>query len=216
MLLKSIILLNLLLIANLKEEKSKELIERLTYEQTYDKDNSYFLINTENEYKEINKLIKDENIKFSGTYTYKWERQDINKSFYIMPMKTGSNIYTDFSNYDSIYLNIYSKYKTQSEFIILIHCQERNPDYITSFMKYAYASYKIRINFKGWKQFIIKLSSFATTYDPDFKRVSSIELGSNGWEMVINNKTVIFFDKILITKAKYNFNMNKENIKDEY
>ena len=175
---KSIIILNLLLIANLKEEQSKDLKERLTYEQTYDKDNTYFLINTEDEYKEINKLKKDENIKYSGTYTYKWERQDINRSFYIMPMKTGTNIYTDMSIYDSIYLNIYSKYKTHSEFIILIHCQERNPDYITTFMKYAYASYKISINFKGWKQFKINLSAFSTMYEPDFSRVSSIRLGT--------------------------------------
>ena len=66
MLFKSLILLNLIIIVNLKEEKSKELIERLTYEQTYDKDNTFYLINTEDEYKEINKLTKDENFKYSG------------------------------------------------------------------------------------------------------------------------------------------------------
>ena len=35
-------------------------------------------------------------------------------------------------------------------------------------------------------------------YDPDFKRVSTIELNTNGWEMTPNNKTVLFFDKILL------------------
>ena len=208
-------LISLVYLISSKEQSLKE-NERITFSESYDKDNAYYLINTENDYKEIKQLKKDEYITRSGAYSYKWERQDINKSFYIMPIKTGTNIYTDMSIYDSIYLNIYSKYKTNSEFIILIHCQERTPDYITTFMKYAYASYKIRINFKGWKQFKIKLSAFSTTYDPDFKRVSSIQLGSSGWEMVINNKTVIFFDKIFITKAKYNFNMNKDNIKDEF
>ena len=211
-------LIYFIFIISSKGLNSKELIERITYEETFDKDNTYFLINTEEEYKEIDKLTKNEVIKSSGSYTYKWERQDKNKSLYIMQLEKKGNdiVYKDMSNYDSIYLNIYSKYKTQSEFIILIHCQERFPDYITSFVKYCYASYKIRINFIGWKKFRIKLSAFSKTYDPDFKRVSSIELNTNGWEMVPNNKTVLFFDKILITKAKYNFNMKEDNIKDEY
>lgn len=210
MISKLIIFIGFLCLTSNKE------LERLTFEQTYDKDNTYFLINAEDNYKEINKLIKDEYIIHSGTYSYKWERQDINKSLYLMPIKTGSDIYTDMSNYDSIYLNIYSKYKTQSEFIIIINCQERNPDYVTSFVKYCYASYKIRINFVGWKQFKIRLNAFSTMYEPDFSRVSSIQLGAEGWEMVPNNKTILYFDKILITKATYNFNIKEENIKEEY
>ena len=210
MISKLMIFIGLLCLTSNKE------LERLTFEQTYDKDNTYFLINAEDNYKEINKLIKDEYIIHSGTYSYKWERQDINKSLYLMPIKTGSDIYTDMSNYDSIYLNIYSKYKTQSEFIIIINCQERNPDYVTSFVKYCYASYKIRINFVGWKQFKIRLNAFSTMYEPDFSRVSSIQLGAEGWEMVPNNKTILYFDKILITKATYNFNIKEENIKEEY
>ena len=214
MLLKLLILITSFMFSYSKELKQ---IEKITYEQTYDKDNTYYLINTEDEYKEIGQLTKNEFIKNSGMYSYKWDRQDINTSIYIMPIKKVSNniVYTDMSKYDSIYLNIYSKTKTQSEFIVIINCQERNPDYITSFVKYCYASYKIRINFVGWKQFKIRLSAFSTMYEPDFARVSSIQLGSSGWEMIPNEKTVLFFDKILITKAKYIFNMNEDDINEE-
>ena len=85
---------------------SNQELERLIFEQTYDKDNTHFLMN-DDDYKDINKLIKDEYIIHSGTYSYKWERQDINKSLYLMLIKTGSDIYTDISHCDSIYLNIY-------------------------------------------------------------------------------------------------------------
>jgi len=211
-----ILFLICLLYLNTKGKLSEEIIERLTYKQTYDKENTYFLINTEDEYKEIKKLVKDENIKNSGTYSYKWEKQIINDSIYLMTKKTGEDKYIDMSKYDSIYLNIYSKYKTQSEFIIIINCQERTPDYITSFVTNSYASYKIRINFKGWKQFKINLSAFSTMYEPDFSRVSSIRLGTKGWEMTPNDKTILFFDKILITKAAYIFNMKEETINENY
>jgi hypothetical protein len=207
-------LISLVYLISNKEPSLKE-NERITFSESYDKNNAYYLINTENDYKEIKQLKKDEYVTSSGTYSYKWERQDINKSFYIMPIKSGTELYNDMTKYDSIYLNIYSKYKTQSEFIIIINCQERNPDYITSFMKYAYASHKIRINFVGWKKFNIKLKAFSTMYDPDFSRVSSVELKSSGWEMTPNNKTVLFIDKIFIAKSIYDFNMKEENIKDE-
>ena len=33
--------------------------------------------------------------------------------------------------------------------------------------------------------------------------------------MVSNNKTILYFHKILITKATYNFNIKEERIKEE-
>ena len=56
---------------NLKEEFLNS-VKRLTYKEIYDPDNTHFIINTEEEYKTIDNLIKNELITNSSAYTYEW------------------------------------------------------------------------------------------------------------------------------------------------
>ena len=189
---------------------------RLTYKTTIDKDNSFYIINTSNEYQTIQNLQKDELIIDSGDYTYRWSNQDsitsINLSSFLP--KADSSGYRDFSIYDAIFLKLYSPKETLSTFIIVILCQEREPDEISPSTRH-YIKYTVKINFKGWKEFIIQLNSFDIGYSPDITKVTGILLYSIGWNQSPNPKSVIYFDQVCFSKIKYEFNIPENEINIE-
>ena len=199
------------------KEKNTELKnERLTYKTTIDKDNSFYIINTSNEYQTITNLQKDELIINSGEYTYKWANQDSLTNIYFTSLlpKPDSKGYRDFSIYDEIFLKLYSPKATFSTFIIVIYCQEREPDEISSSTRH-YIKYIIKIDFKGWKEFVIPLKSFDIGYSPDITKVTGVNLRSTGWGQNPNPKTVVYFDQICLCKMKYEFNIPEDEINIE-
>ena len=52
--------------------------KRLTYKETLDLGNIHYILNTEEEYKENQNLIKNEIIKNSSTYSYEWSNHPKN------------------------------------------------------------------------------------------------------------------------------------------
>ena len=189
---------------------------RLTYVQSFYPENTLYLFNSEEEFIKHGFFEKDEKIYSSGKYSYKWANQD--KNTYInlvnfLPEPNEKN-YRDFSIYDSLYINIYSKKKTGSTFIIIINCQEREPDSVSSSTN-AYISYLVTMNFKGWKEFKINFADFSKNYSPDITKVTSVIFNTKGWNQVPDPTSIINIDKLFITKAKYEFNMNENEISQD-
>ena len=191
-------------------------LNRLTYKTIIDKDNSFYIINTENEYKIIKNLQKDEIIKYSGDYTYKWANQDSLTYFNLDSLlpKSDSKGYRDFSIYDSIFIKLYSSISTISTFMLVIYCQERQPDQISTMTKHYFRS-TVTINFKGWKEILIKFSDLDIGYSPDITKVTGISIISTGWDQIPNPKSVIYFDQIYLIKYKYEFNIPENEINIE-
>ena len=197
---------------NLEDKK----VDRLTFLQSYDQDLTNYIFNAEEEFVKHGFFEKDETITRSGKYTYKWANQD--KNTYVnldgfLPERN-ENGYIDFTVYDSLYINIYSKEKTGSTFIIVLNCQERESNAQSS-SKNSYISYYLAMNFKGWKEFKIPLSEFSKKYSPELSKVTGLTFHSSGWSQVPDPTSVIYIDKFFFTKAKYDFNMAENDISEE-
>ena len=223
--MKEFILLVILIFSiNSLEEGQNNNVKRLTYKEIYDPDNSYYVLNTEEEYKSIKNLekseliknkeknlieiLKSELIKNSSTYTYEWTNHE--KNVYInfkdyLP-SADSEGYRDMTQYDFIYLNVYSKKKVGSQIVLVIECQKREPDEVSS-MKVCYKRHIIPINFVGWREIKISYSILVDGYGADLSKVSNLYIHSNGWGCVPNKDTDLFIDQILFTKIKYVYNM---------
>ena len=191
-------------------------VQRLTYIETYDPQNIYYVLNTENEYKPIKNLEKNELIRKSSTYSYEWSNHikntNINLKDYLP--KGDSNVYRDMTKYDCIYLNIYSKNNIDSTIILVIECQKREPNEISK-MTVCYKNYKIRINFSGWKEIKIPYNNFGDGYGGDLSKVSSLKFHSSGWGCVPNKDTILYIDKIFFGKSKLVFNMKESEILED-
>ena len=198
------------------KEEFLNAVKRLTYKETFDPDNTYYILNTENEYKTIKNLEKNELITNSSTYTYEWS-DHITKTYINLKdslPKGDSDGYRDMTKYDFIYLNVYSKNNIGSKIVIVIECQKREPDEISQ-MKVCYKSYIIPINWSGWKEIKIPYSSFSDGYGADLSKVSSLIINSSGWGCVPNKDTILFIDKIFFSKMKIIFNMKEDEIFEE-
>ena len=204
---KVFFILTLSFCLNLKGDKP----ERLTFVQTYDPNYVHYVFNAEEEYVKHGFFEKNEEITLSGKYSYKWEKQDqntyINLSTFLP--KPDDNGYRDFSLYDYIYINIYSKEKTSSTFIVALNCQEIDGG------KNAYFYYYVTMNFKGWKELKIAISEFTKNNSPDLSKVTSLCFHSKGWNQMIDPTSVIYIDKFYFVKAKFEFNMKEEEIKED-
>ena len=190
--------------------------DRLTFVQSFYPEYTNYIFNAEEDYVKHGFFEKDEEIKYSGQYSYKWANQDKNTYINLAQFlpEPGQNGYRDFNIYDSLYINIYSKEKTSSTFIIVVNCQEREPDSKSSSTN-SYISYYITMNFKGWKQFKIPFSEFTKNYSPDISKVTSVCFHSKGWSQVPDPTSIIYIDKFFFTKAKYDFNMNENDINEQ-
>ena len=82
-------------------------------------------------------------------------------------------------------------------------------------MDVAYKSYKIPINFIGWKELKIPYKSLDDSYGPDLTKVSGFLIYANGWGNTPNKDTELYIDKILFIKMKYQFNMEENEIIEE-
>ena len=82
-------------------------------------------------------------------------------------------------------------------------------------MTSAYKSYEIPINFKGWKEFKISFKQLEDSYGGDLKKLSGMSFYANGWGNIPNEKTELYFDKILFTKYNYEFNERENDITED-
>ena len=186
-----------------------EKVDRIQFTQSINPEKTHYILNTKNSYTELKNLKLSTDIYNSSNYTYQWESQDKNTETYFKEfIPFNSSNYWDITQYDYIYLKIYSHKKTSSYFRIIIYCQERGEGLIN-----AYYSYPIQINWEGWKDIWIPLSIFESSYNPNFTKVTNIKICSSGWDMVPNPETILNIDTILFTKAIFDFNIN--NIPDE-
>ena len=210
-----IILLICIFNVDAKEEFLKP-IKRITYKEIYDPDNTFYVLNTEDEYKSIKGLVKNELLTNSSTYTYEWSNHINNTYFFLKDSlpQADSEGYRDMTGYDLIYLNVFSKNNIGSKIILVIECQKREPDEKSNH-PVCYKSHIIPINFSGWKEILIPYSILDDSYNADLTRVSRILLHSNGWDCVPNKDTRLFFDKISFSKIKYVFNMKESEISED-
>lgn len=192
---------------NLRAQKP----DRLEFVQTFDTNFVHYIFNAEEDYVKHGFFEKDENIKSSGKFSYKWAKQDQNTYINLSPFlpEPNENEYIDFSMYDHIYINIYSEKKTSSTFIIALNCQVLNNG------KNAYFYYYVSMNFEGWKELKIRISEFTKNSSPDLSKVTSLCFHSKGWNQIIDPTSVIYIDKFFFTKAKFDFNMEEEEIRDD-
>ena len=209
--MKAIFILFIMFINSFSRNLREEVPDRLTLVQSFDPEYTAYIFNSEEEYIKHGFFEKDETITYSGKYSYKWANQDQNTYINLEKFLPGTaqNGYRDFSIYDSIYINIYSKEKTSSTFIIALNCQE------TDTGKNAYFYYYVTMNFKGWKELKININEFTKNSSPDLKKVTSLCFHSKGWSQIIDPTSVINIDKFYFTKAKYEFNMNENDISEE-
>ena len=206
-----IIIFSLFIFTVNSKEEFLTSIKRLTYKEIYDPDNTYYIINTEEEYKTIENLTKNELIKNSSTYTYEWsdhiEKSSINLKDSIP--KEESEEYRDMSKYEFIYLNVYSKNNIGSSIVIVIECQKTEKSDVSS--KY----YKIAIDFSGWKEIIIPYIYLKDSKGGDLSKVSSLMINASGFGCQPNKDTVLFIDKLFFSKMKTVFNMEESEISEE-
>ena len=82
-------------------------------------------------------------------------------------------------------------------------------------MGVAYKSYKMPINFIGWKEFKIPYKSLDDSYGEDLTKASGFSIYANGWWNTPNKDSELYIDKILFKKMKYKFNMEEYEIFEE-
>ena len=59
------------------------------------------------------------------------------------------------------------------------------------------------------------MTEFSKKNNPDLTKVTSLCFHSKGWSQIIDPTSVINIDKFFFTKAKYDFNMDENDISDE-
>ena len=197
-------------------EEDINYIKRLTYREEFDPNNSFYILNTEEPYKFVKNLVKNEIITNSSSYTYEWSDHEsktyISFKDYLPP--EDSEGYRDMTNYDFIYINVYSKNNVGSKIILVLYCQKREPDEISQ-MTNSYKSFPLTINFIGWKEIKIPYLNLDDSYGADLTKVSGLTLYATGWGCVPNKDSILIIDKILFTKTKYIFNMKESEIFEE-
>ena len=210
------IISTLLFSINSKEEELNRFCKRLEYQDKFNPKMTHYLLDSRNNYEAIKGLEKNEIIRNSSSYSYGWidhiKYTKIDLKNYLPPADEYG--YRDMTKYDYLNLNIYSKKNTGSKIVLLIYCQKRKPDLVSS-MKIAYKRYTLNIDFSGWKEINIPISNFADGYFADLKRVSGFSLSATGWSCTPNKDNELYINKIYFTKSVTIFNMKESQILDK-
>ena len=112
------------------------------------------------------------------------------------------------SNYDLIYLNIYSKYQRKTSINLIIK-------YINFKYKTDFKKYKISLDFIGWKDFNIIIRNLNIN-NKDLSRIISIIILVKDFEPYSNYEAFLYFDKLLFKKKSISkICQNNEN-EDNY
>ncbi|MBQ4110186.1 MAG: discoidin domain-containing protein [Clostridia bacterium] len=95
----------------------------------------------------------------------------------------------DFSQYNSMWLWMFSAEKTNSKFMFIVGKQSD-----------GYHSYTINVNWVGWKKIIMPFDSFSSTTTTTWDDISYIDVYAHGWGMTPNPKTVLYLNTIYLEK----------------
>lgn len=96
----------------------------------------------------------------------------------------------DFSRYIQLEMWIYSAKATNSDFIILLNCDQAE----SSGASYYYIMN--RVDWQGWKSLTVSISSLNVSRSAKLTQVNNISFCSNGWDMVPNAETELYIDSI--------------------
>ena len=205
-----------LIFSSKSKEENQVMSKRLTYKESFDPNNIYYILDSQEEFKQIKNLQKNEIYKNSSSYSYEWSNHTKKTSIDLKNYLPQSNSegYRDMTKYEYIYLNIFSKRNTGSKIVLLLYCQERTPDSVSA-MKVAYKSYIININFVGWKEIKVPLRIMSNSYGADLTKVSGFSFSATGWNCIPKEETEIYIDKIYFSRYLYTFNMKEFEIYEE-
>ena len=107
------------------------------------------------------------------------------------------NVPRDWSGCDTVVLNIYSEKATNTDFIFAIWC-----DLVPiAGAKNSYYSYKITINWEGWKTFEISLKNdFSRSNLAELDAVNYVRITNNGWNCTASEEAAVYFDTIVVKR----------------
>ena len=180
-----ILLFASILLSNCNEEANKG----LTFKETFDPENTHYILNAEEEYKEIKNLKKNEIYKNSSTYSYEWSNHPshlvISLAAYLP--EGDAQGYRDMTKYDTIYFNIYSKKILPTKVALVIPCQDRTPDEISD-MPYAYRSFEIEMDFEGWKEIKNHLNNWLMPMEEIFLKLKDFQFIQMDGEIFLTMK----------------------------
>lgn len=102
----------------------------------------------------------------------------------------------DWSSYEDLQLNIYSKEATGAQFMVLIYC-DWVPNQGT---KSSYHYTALTVDWTGWKTFTLNLENDLSHYnDADWSKVQYMAFSSSGWNCTPDPKTDLYFDSVTAT-----------------
>lgn len=103
----------------------------------------------------------------------------------------------DWSECDTIVIPIYSEKATETEFMITVFC-----DWVPiAGTTVSYYSYRVNINWTGWKTFELSLSKdFACTNLADLSKVNYLRFTTNGWNCVPSEEASLYIDTVYCKK----------------
>ena len=140
-------------------------------------------------------LIPTSDVRGSAKYTGKWCNMEKNTSVRF------KNIPTDFSEYDTLVLNIYSEKATGNQFTLCV--------YAGTVMKGAYVKEKvyyyirIDIDWTGWKEIRVNFEQDMTAIgSPDHSKVNEIYFTSTGWSVTPDPEAVLYLDTIYAVSSE--------------
>ena len=105
----------------------------------------------------------------------------------------------DFSKYIQLEMWIYSAKATNSKFIMVLHCDQVE----SSGASYYYIMNQV--DWKGWKNFTIPLSSLNISRSAKLTQVNNISFYSSGWDMTPNMETELYIDTIFAVTEISNY-----------
>ena len=176
----------------------------LTYEIVNDPSNLKYIIEPGDEDKlsETGLPLNTNIVREGSSASAKWERQDSKTSIYL------SRDNMDVSKYTSINLWMYSEKITSSQINLCIYCTPEGNNTV------SYVSFKISVNWTGWKLVTINFSEFTITNGPNLSNVENIRLHTTGWSMTPDPETVIYIDSVYFATDTYKFNLSEDQIGD--
>lgn len=106
---------------------------------------------------------------------------------------------TNWLQYDRIKFAIYSEKKTDTYVQLRFNNGRTSNDTPMA----PYFSYKIKVDFSGWKSFEIPFAVMGTGYNPQWGNIVSVSFDCNGWGLKPNEENILYFDNFYLCKTDY-------------
>lgn len=136
-------------------------------------------------------LAASGSVRKGHKYSMQWNH-GASKADVYLPKK---NTPRDWSQFTSLDLWIYSEKAYGNPFMIVVDCDPKETGAA------SYLSYKITVDWEGWKQFSIPVSGMSISRNADPKEVNDVRLVISGWSMVINPECELYIGEIKLSAA---------------